>query len=185
MKPPALPEVPHLKALEIQDTRYTQGRSMVILEELNALLARENLKGEDFGMDTRFIRHVPVDLRVVLEWDAEQSNVDLLTQQLSGGCLSPILGVQNLAGAWWSGNVSQGYGPESVSIQGLFPGGYSFGARFYGDWNDDGKSTVTAEVRVIRNFGTAEETQEVRALRIEEKTHAEILKVKVVPPGWE
>jgi len=175
----------YLKALEIQDTRFTEGRSIVILEELNALLAREDLKGEDFGMDPRLIRHVLVDLRVVLEWDAKQSNVDLLTQQLSGGWLSPILGVQDLTGAWWSGDVSQGYGPESVSIQGLFPGGYSFGARFYGDWNDEGGSTVTAEVRVIRNFGTAEETQETRALRIAEKTHAEILKAQVVLPGWE
>ncbi|MFT6178064.1 MAG: tetratricopeptide (TPR) repeat protein [Akkermansiaceae bacterium] len=173
------------KAITFKDSHYTWGRSLVALEELNAVLSKTGLRGEDYGIDPRLICHVPVDLRVVLEWDADQSNIDILTRRLSDGWLSPALGVQELPGAWWSGNVTKGYGPESLSLRGLFPGGYSFGARFYGDWNDKDISTVTAEIRVIRNFGTAEETEEVRALRLEEKTHGEILKAQVVLPGWE
>jgi tetratricopeptide (TPR) repeat protein len=67
------------------DDTYRWGRPLVILEELNALLAREGLDGAAMGIDSRFLRHVPLDLRVVLEWDAEQSNADLIVREPFGG----------------------------------------------------------------------------------------------------
>lgn len=57
--------------------------------------------------------------------------------------------------------------------------------RFYGDWNEDAITTVTAEVEVIRNFGTACEKREIHALRVQEKTEGVVLKATVYPEGWE
>ena len=173
------------ESIQISDSYYTRGRALVLLEEMNALIARAKLKPEDFGIDPRFVKHVPVDLRVVLRWDADQSNLDL-TVEKPGGWLS-FRGAQLEEGQleWWSGNLSRGFGPESWCAQGLFPGEYHIGARFYGDWNRDAKSTATAEVEVIRHFGTANETRKFYALRIEEKTERVMVKAKVYPEGWE
>lgn len=42
----------------------SHGRAIIILEELNA---------RQFSIDERFVRQVPVELRAVPEWDADQS----------------------------------------------------------------------------------------------------------------
>lgn len=66
-------------------------------------------------------------------------------------------------------NVTTGYGPESQSFADLIPGDYEFSARFYGDWRDNDMSTATAELEVIRHFGTPKETRERHAIRLTEK----------------
>lgn len=173
------------KAARVAESQYTKGRAIVILEEMNALLAKENLKAADFGIDDRFVKHIPVQLRAVLEWDADQSNLDLIIRQPTGAWMTGVSLQEPNPNSWWSGNVTRGNGPEGWCLQGLVPGTYHFGARFYGDWNDDGLSTATAEVEFTRNFGTPEETREVHALRVEEKTQVEVVKAKVYPEGWE
>jgi len=173
------------KAVPIAESNFTKGRALVILEEMNALLEKENRSAEDFGIDPRFVRHVPVKLRAVLEWDAEQSNLDLLIRRPTGEWIPIYSSQKNSSADWRSGNITRGYGPESWSSQSIFPGEYSLGARFYGDWNDRGKSTVTGEIEFTRNFGLPNETRERHALRIEEKKQVEILKAEVLPDGWE
>ncbi len=173
------------RAVQMAQSEYASGRGIVILEELNGLLAKEKLDASKFGIDPRLVKHVPVELRAVLEWDAEQSNLDLIVRDPTGAWSTLFFGKEFSGSSWWSGNVSRGYGPEAWALQGLIPGNYHFGARFYGDWDDTRKSSVTAEIEFTRNFGTAEETRERRALRIEEKAHKRIMEVTVTPEGWE
>ena len=166
------------------DDSWSKGRPLVFLEELNALLVREKLRPETCGIEPRFLHHVPLDLRVVLEWDAEQCNVDLLVR-------TPMENPLRTPGAaitdWYfqSGNVSQGFGPESFSMARAVPGNYGFKARFHGDWNESAGSRVTAELEVIRHFGTDDETRERIGIRLDEKDDREVLGLMVVPPGWE
>ena len=173
------------EAAKVAESQDTTGRAVVILEELNALLAKGEMDAAEFGIDPRFVKHVPLELRAVLEWDADQSNLDLTVRGPTGRWLTPTDKENPASSIWWSGNVTRGYGPESWALQGLLPGTYHFGARFYGDWNDDGISSATAEVEFTRNFGTPEETREVHVLRVEEKTQVEVVKAKVFPEGWE
>ena len=67
----------------------------------------------------------------------------------------------------------------------MFPDTYQIGARFYGDWNRDGKSVATAKVEVIRYFGEENETREIYSLRVEEKPELTIVRVSIYPEGWE
>ena len=160
------------------------GRSLVFLEELNALLVREGLDPNRLGIDALFVRHVPLDLRVVLEWDAEQCNVDLFVNDPMG---NPVGMPQNhiVNGSVRSGNVSRSYGPESLALWRAMPGNYRFKARFFGDWNESYESRVTAELEVIRGFGTANESRARHAIRLGEKEDRDVLHLRVVPPGWE
>lgn len=167
------------------DSRYTRGRALVALEEMNALIARSNLDPAEFGIDERLVRHVPVELRVVLRWDADQANFDLRIRKPMGWTAMRGASAGEGEVEWWSGNLSCGDGPESWSARGLLPGEYEIGARFYGDWNRDAQSTATAEVEVIRHFGQAQESRKVYALRVEEKTDPVIVKARVYPDGWE
>lgn len=173
------------KAANEGEDRYRTGRSIVLLEELNALLAREKLDGRELGIDARFLRHVPVEMRIVLEWDAAQSNVDLLVRDPFGGLVGRGLDGRNLPGVHWSGNVTRGYGPESLCLAGPLAGFHELIARFYGDWKEPDRSAVTAEVEVTRFPGTPRETRERLAVRVEEQEEKPVGGVLVIPAGWE
>ena len=173
------------KAARIDDSRYTVGRSLIVLEEMNALIARSKLNAAEFGIDPGLVRHVPIAFRVVMEWDAFQSNLDLVVRKPMGQAALRHTHSGKAEHEWWSGNLSEGYGPESWSAQGFFPGTHEIVARFYGDWNEQEITTVTAEVEVIRNFGTSKETRERHSLRVKEKTEEMVVKADVFPEGWE
>ena len=167
---------------ELRNSRWSSvsRRTMVILEELNALIARTGLKPKDGDFPEQLIRHVPVELRAVLEWDADQANLDLEGREPVWA--NGLLGEKH---SYHSGNVSDGYGPESSSMVGLLPGAYSLGARFYGDWKDHQSSAVTAEVEVVRNFGEKNETRERHAVRLREKEEKTLVEMDIVPKEWE
>jgi hypothetical protein len=172
------------KAVREGDDSWRKGRPLVFLEELNALLVREKLRPETFGIEPRFLHHVPLDLRVVLEWDAEQCNVDLFVRT---PMQNPLRAPGEVLTDWYvhSGNVSRGFGPESFCVRRAIPGNYRFKARFHGDWNESAQSRVTAELEVIRHFGTEAETRERFGIRLDEQRDREILQLMVVPAGWE
>lgn len=58
--------------------------TLVALEEIKVLLARSKLEASKFGIEPRFVRHVPVDFRVVLRWVTDQSNLDLVFRAPGG-----------------------------------------------------------------------------------------------------
>lgn len=167
---------------ELKSSRRYQvsSRTMVILEELNALMARTGVRPSDENFPDELIRHVPVELRAVLEWDADQANVDLVGRDpiWTNGLMGEKL-------KFHSGNVIDGYGPESSSMVGVLPGRYALGARFYGDWKDGRSSTVTAEVEIVRNFGAENERRERHAVRLSEKEEKTLVEIEVFPREWE
>lgn len=175
----------YIDAVKIGSSFYTQGRSLVILEDLNSLVARHGLKVSKTELDLDLIRHVPVKLRMVLEWDSDQSNLDLVAKAVSQGSLVSQLRFQNEEIRWFSPNLSKGYGPESCSLQELLPGSYSFGAYFVGDWQDKEVSHTTAHITIFKNFGTESQTSESRSLRVAEKTQAILGRLNIIPEGWE
>ncbi|YCM43193.1 VIT domain-containing protein [Verrucomicrobiaceae bacterium 227] len=172
--------VSELKEARRPMVRFANARLMVILEELNALMARTGVKPADDDFPQELIRHVPVELRAVLEWDADQANVDIVGRD-------PMWanGFMDEAHNFHSGNVTDGYGPEASSMVGLLPGMYSWSARFYGDWKDNQSSTVTAEVEIVRNFGEKNEQRERHAVRLREKEEKTLVEVDVWPQEWE
>jgi len=120
------------------------------------------------------------DLRVVIDWDAARSNVDLWVDEPldsldSWGHQNSDTGGQILA------NAIAGYGPEEYLFKHAIPGDYDFKAKFHGDWNHDGISTVTLEARIITDFGRPTEKTIHTAIRLPEQTLLEIGNIKWSP----
>jgi hypothetical protein len=61
------------------DSRFADVE-LIALSEMNAIVARAKAAGRTLdtrGMDSRLLRNLPVDLRVVLTWDADNCDIDL------------------------------------------------------------------------------------------------------------
>ncbi len=158
---------------------------IIPLEELNALIHKYDLDGEKLGVDPAYIRHVPVKVRAVLDWDARQSNLDLIVHHPTLDWVSLSSPEYGEDGGMWSSDIYRGLGPESWSTQTIHPGEHCFSAKFYGDWDESRTSTVTAEIEVTTDFGMPNEKRHRQALRITEKEHKVVTKAAIWPAGWE
>jgi tetratricopeptide (TPR) repeat protein len=107
---------------------------LIALTELNAVVdkARRDGKPVDTGaIDPRLLRNLPVDVRVVLAWDADNTDVDLHVFDPNG---EEVFYGHNLSyqGGTITRDATGGYGPEEFALKVAKPGRYRVVADFFG-----------------------------------------------------
>ena len=138
---------------------------LIALIELNALVAASPRPLDLARIDPRLRRALPLDLRVVLTWDADNTDIDLwvtdpagekayygnrLTQQ--GGRMSP--------------DFREGYGPEEFSLRRARPGVYTVEANFYGNRQQIIAGATTIQLQLVTDFATARPQEQRVTLRL-------------------
>jgi tetratricopeptide (TPR) repeat protein len=99
---------------------------LIALSELNATAAEAKARRKPLdtsAIDGRFLRNLPVDLRVVLTWDADNSDMDLWVTDPDGErCFygAPL----SYQGGRMSRDFTGGYGPEEFMLREAKPGIY-------------------------------------------------------------
>ncbi len=138
---------------------------LIALGELNAIAATN--PSADVGMtDPRLRRNLPLDLRVVLAWDADNTDLDLWVKDPNGEWTSYQ---QNLSyqGGRISRDCTQGYGPEAYSLRIAKPGTYEVRAKYYGSRQTRLSGPPTLMLRLTKGFGTGTEENKEVILRLE------------------
>jgi Ca-activated chloride channel homolog len=145
------------------DSRFAD-IDLIALEELNALAARH--KSVDLsGIDPRLIRSLPVDLRVVLTWDADNSDMDLWVidpndeKAYYGNRLT-------YQGGHMSRDFIAGLGPEEFLLKQAKPGKYKVMANFYGHRQQILSPYTTLMMRLSTKFGTEKQQDQDVVLRL-------------------
>ncbi|HEX2534748.1 MAG TPA: VIT domain-containing protein [Chitinophagaceae bacterium] len=139
----------------------------IALNELNALLSSTPRPVNTAGIDPRFIYPMPVDLRIVVGWSADNSDVDLwITDPARFKCT-----YQNRytpAGGKLSADVTQGYGPEEFCIRKGTRGTYQVEVNLYGDSRQTAGGPVTIKADVFTDFGKPTQKQRTINFRVTE-----------------
>lgn len=126
---------------------------LIALGELNALLAAEPRSFELPGMDPAFRRNLPVDVRVVLNWDTPDSDMDLHVIDPRGE--ECYYGRQRTAlGGRMSADVTQGLGPEEFLLKKAIPGRYRIKAKFFGTRQQTVIGATTVRLELFLHHGT-------------------------------
>ncbi|HZV92869.1 MAG TPA: VIT domain-containing protein, partial [Caldimonas sp.] len=107
---------------------------LIALAELNAIVARSERDGKPVNVaaiDPRLLKNMPLDVRVVLAWDADATDVDLHVIDPNG---EEVFYGHNLSyqGGTISHDATGGYGPEEFSLRHAKPGKYRIEANFFG-----------------------------------------------------
>jgi len=149
---------------------------IVALMELNRLV---HLAGKDGiavpdRIDRRLIRHLDLDIRISMSWDADLTDVDLHVFEPDGGH-AYYAHNKTLIGGLVSRDFTQGYGPEEYILHNAMPGTYLIKAHYYGSHQQTicGPCTITATI--FTNYGRENEQRQVLTLRLEEASNQELV----------
>lgn len=106
--------------------RFT-GVEQIVLVELNRLVSRSRAAGvklDTGGLNPAFLQPVEADLRVVINWDTDASDMDLWVTDITGEkCYYSHRLTTH--GGHLSRDVTQGYGPEEYLVRKALPGSLS------------------------------------------------------------
>ncbi len=147
------------------DSRF-DGISLIALDELNTLAARERV---DLGaVDPRLRRAMPLDLRVVLSWDSDNSDMDLWVTDPNGerAYYGNRLTYQ---GGQMSQDFTGGYGPEQFSLREAKPGTYKVEANFFGSREQLVTGATTLSLRLSTHWGTRRQRDQQVTMRLKDR----------------
>jgi tetratricopeptide (TPR) repeat protein len=138
---------------------------IITLAELNAVIATSGVKLDVSRIDPRLIRNLPLDLRVVLTWDADNTDIDLWVTDPNGE--KAFFGHQlTYQGGRMSLDFTGGYGPEEFSLKRAKPGKYKVEAQYFGDRRQAVTGPTTLQVKLATRFGSADQKEQSITLRL-------------------
>lgn len=146
------------------DARF-DGISLIALDELTTLVARTGVDAS--AVDPRLRRAMPLDLRVVLSWDSDNSDMDLWVTDPNGerAYYGNRLTYQ---GGQMSRDFTGGYGPEQFSLRQAKPGKYRVEANYFGSREQLVTGATTLTLRLSTHWGSRRQQDQYVTLRLKD-----------------
>jgi len=154
---------------EVAKTRW-DGRfrdvNLIALGELNALVATSKARLDASAVDPRLRENLPVDIRVVLNWDTDNSDMDLHVVDPRGEVCFYSHNHTAIGGRI-SADVTNGYGPEEFLLKKAIPGGYQVKANFFGTRQQTAIGATTVVLELYLRYGTGRVENKSITLRMD------------------
>ena len=112
------------------DSRF-RNIEAILAQEMNAIIAESGDMVNTSVIDNRLLNNLPVDVRVVLNWDADNTDMDLWVTGSDGEKCFYEHKLTNKGGRI-SDDFTQGYGPEEYMIKKADKGTYRIDVNYYG-----------------------------------------------------
>ena len=139
---------------------------LITLAELNSIVATAKEKLDLSRIDPRLLKNLPLDLRVVLTWDADNTDIDLYVTDPDGE--KAYYGHRlTYQGGRMSLDFTGGYGPEEFSLKRAKPGKYKVEARYFGDRRQNVTGATTLQAKLTTKFGSSEQQEQIVTLRLQ------------------
>ena len=120
-----------------------------------------------------------LDLRIVLMWDADDTDIDLHVLEPSGEEVY-YSNKRSASGAMLSNDVTTGYGPEEYLHRKAIPGVYQIMSNYFASHQQKLTGNVTVTATVFTDWGRDNEKSQTMSLRLEKaKDHVKIGEIKV------
>jgi len=124
----------------------SRGIEEVVVTEINRLIAKDSTLNTS-NIDKRIIIDIPVDIRVVINWNMNSADINLHVKDPNNEECSRDRR-ETSAGGRLSADIKDGYGPEQFLLKKAARGKYRVYVNYYGDRQvaDAGPATVMAEI---------------------------------------
>ncbi|MCL2684040.1 MAG: DUF2135 domain-containing protein, partial [Synergistaceae bacterium] len=153
-------------AIRTYDRRFP-GIEVIAITEMNAIIANASSKLDTSGIDPRFIANLQLDLRVVLTWDSDNTDIDLHVTDPNGE--EAYYGNRlTYQGGRSSPDNTSGYGPEEFSLKTAKPGKYRVDVNFYGHTQQVISESTTIQLDFFTRYGTGEQKKQSVTMRLKD-----------------
>ena len=132
--------------------RYYGSIADVALNELNDLVANHADVLDLKKFDRKLLLPTPVDLRIVLSWDSDKADIDLIVTDPANSVASYDK-METATGGRLTGDVAGGYGPEEFMVRHALPGEYTIFVRHRKAAWERPPAPTTVYVAITANFG--------------------------------
>ncbi len=144
---------------------------LIAIAELNAIVVEAQKARTTIDVsrvDPRLLTNLPLDVRVIVTWDADNTDIDLWVTDPNGekGYYGNRMTYQ---GGRMSPDFTGGYGPEEFSLRKAKPGKYLVQVNFYGHRRTTVSGATTLQVKLITGFGTERPQERVTTLRLRDR----------------
>ena len=154
--------------------------SVFALEDLNGLLGWYAANKDKVGaftapeLDAAYRRDLPVKLRIVMTWDADETDIDLHVLEPNGEeCFYGHRRTRE--GGFCSEDVTTGYGPEEYLKKDLEKGTYKVLTNYYASHQTTLTGATTVQATVYTDWGTAEEKMQILTLRLDKPKNKQLV----------
>ena len=158
--------------------RFT-GIEAIAFVEMNNLI---NKYGEQLNLnaiDRKYIKNIAVDLRVVIDWNHNDTDMDLwVIDPYAEKCFyqHPTTKI----GGRISDDMTEGFGPEEFLLKKAAKGAYEVLVNYYGSSAQKISGPTFLKVTIFKNYGTENEKKETAVYRLEnQKDEIEVAKITI------
>ena len=138
--------------ISVRDTGIEE---ILIMEINNILIQNKNVDASK--VDDRLKANLPVDIRIVINWNKDNTDIDLWVTDPRGEDCSYSHRSTEIGGRL-SNDFTQGFGPEQFLLKKAIKGKYKIKTNFFGERQNilSGPTTVMAEVYLYYSDGRQE-----------------------------
>jgi len=161
-----------IKALEVnyygEMSGQYEGVEDIILMDINRLMSEQS--GLKTGkLDKKYMAKMPVDIRIIMNWNLMDVDLDLHIIEPTGEeCYYGHRDTE--AGARFSKDFTQGYGPEQYLIRNAVKGKYQIKTNYFGEseLTENGPATVMVEIYTTKAGKTTKTLKTIQLGKIKE-----------------
>jgi hypothetical protein len=142
---------------------------VIALTEMNRILRRvKPSQIAHLQIDKTLKDLLDADVRIVMTWDADNTDIDLHVVEPSGEEVNYKHELSTIGGAV-SEDLTEGYGPEEYMIRKAMHGVYTIKAKYYGSRSVKITGAVTVQVDIYTNFGRNSEDHKSITVQLKNK----------------
>lgn len=156
------------KSYSAEMNRMYYGIEEIFLTEINRLISLHKNRLDLKNIDKKLITAMPSDVRVVMNWNKNNTDIDLWVTDPNGEkCYYSHKTTQ--MGGRMSDDFTEGFGPEQFILKTGSKGKYKIQINYFGDTQVtlSGPTTVMAEIYLY--YGTNKEEKRIVTLQMEGK----------------
>lgn len=151
------------------------GIEEITCTEINNILSKHGTGLNLSKIDKRIIKNLPSDIRVVLNWNMNDTDIDLWVFDPTGDEKCFYGHTETRIGGRISKDFTRGYGPEQFMLKKAIKGKYQVKLNYYGDRQQKiaGPTTVMAEI--FTNYGRPNQQSKTIAIQMEKRANGEVM----------
>lgn len=149
------------------DRRF-EGIEEIAFVEMNNLISKHGKFLNLNAIDENLIKEMPIDLRVVIDWNHNDTDIDLWVIEPTGEKCYYSHSKTKIGGRL-SADMTDGFGPEEYLLKKEIKGKYRFLIDYYSDNLQKISGPTFLKISIFTNYGTKEESKRIVIHRLDKE----------------